>query len=82
MSKILLGVKARDSVTNFEGTVTARVEYITGCVQYCITPGIDKDGKLRDSHYFDEDRLEVVKKNASKIEKKKAGGHQNPPPTK
>jgi hypothetical protein len=29
-------------------------------MQFCLTPKCDKDGKLRDSHYFDIDRVMKV----------------------
>lgn len=57
---IMLGQKARDVVTGFTGIVTARVQYLTGCDQYALNPGLDKDGKIMDGHYFDENRLVIV----------------------
>ena len=56
MFKIDLGVKAKDNVTGFSGIVTGRVEYLTGCRQYLITPKAGKD-KLNEAYWFDEDRL-------------------------
>lgn len=58
--EIKLGDKVRDSITGFEGTATARVEYINGCVQFCVTPRVDKDGKSGVAEYVDYQRLEVV----------------------
>lgn len=55
----LLGKKVRDQVTGFEGIATAKLIFLYGCSQYGVTPEV-KDGKLDDSHYFDEGRLEVV----------------------
>lgn len=60
MSKIKLGNKVRDKVTGFEGIATAKVEYITGCDQYCVNPGVGKDGEIREGVYIDVMRLEVV----------------------
>lgn len=55
--KIDLGVQAEDNITGFKGAVTGRVEYVTGCLQYCLTPRVDDEGKRRDSEWFDENRL-------------------------
>lgn len=57
---IELGQKAKDCVTGFSGIVTARVEYLTGCTQYGVSPGLDKDGKVMDTQYFDENRLTAL----------------------
>lgn len=64
MNKIKLGSKAKDKVTGFEGIVTAEVNYLTGCAQYCLVPPISSDGKIPDSHYFDGARLEVLQEDA------------------
>ena len=34
--EIKLGKKAKCSFTGFEGIVTARVEYVTGCIQFLV----------------------------------------------
>lgn len=62
-----MGDRVKDKVTGFEGTVTARVVYLNGCVQFCVDPGIDKDGKTQDHHYIDEGQLSVVEKNACSL---------------
>jgi hypothetical protein len=54
-----LGKKAKDKVTGFEGIIIARIEYIYGCKQYGIAPEA-KDGKINDTHYFDEGRIEIL----------------------
>lgn len=48
-----------DKVTGFTGTVTGRVEYLTGCRQYLVQPRVGEKGKYPDAHWFDEDRLEA-----------------------
>ena len=57
---VKLGDKARDTVTGFEGTVTSRTEYISGCTRVGLQPGVDKDGKIPDAQHFDEPMLEVL----------------------
>lgn len=51
---IQLGAFARDRISTFEGVVTGRATYITGCDQYLLTPTDGKDGR-----WIDEQRLEV-----------------------
>lgn len=58
---IKLGQKVKDIVTGFEGIATARVEYLNGCVQYCVKlQALSKDGAVQDGTYFDEGQLKVV----------------------
>lgn len=56
----ILGMKVTDRVTGLVGVVTSVGFDLYGCVQAIVHPGIDKDGKLRDSLWFDIARLEVV----------------------
>lgn len=56
---IKLGKKARDKITGFEGIVTGRAQYLTGCDQYSLAPPA-KDGSINRSEWFDEGRLEVI----------------------
>lgn len=75
--KIKLGNKYKDPITGFEGTATARIEYLWGCVQFEIRPfGVDKDGKVKESAWFDESRL--VDLENTPAEKPSRGG---PPPS-
>lgn len=60
MSEITLGQKARDVVTGFEGIVTGRADYLTGCSQFVLAPRVAKDGTFKEGHWFDESRLEVT----------------------
>lgn len=55
---IELGAQARDLVSGWEGTVTARYEYMNGCERYEVS-GHDKDGKP-ESFVFDAQQVEVV----------------------
>jgi hypothetical protein len=73
---IALGSKVFDRITGFEGIAVARVEYINGCVQYCVQPRVDKDGKVPDSQYLDDKRLEVVDAEVINITRLATGGPQ------
>jgi|GEM_PF-1023527 len=69
-----LGAKVKDTVTDFEGTITSRIEYLNGCIQYCVEPKLDKDGKARKHQYIDEGQLELIQKKAKKTAKKDKEG--------
>lgn len=58
MHTIELGSTVRDVVSGWEGTVTARYEYLNGCERYEIS-GHDKDGKP-EGFVFDVQQCEVV----------------------
>lgn len=57
---INLGDRARDTITDFEGIVTGECRYLTGCVQLLLAPVVGSDGALRESQWFDTDRVELV----------------------
>jgi hypothetical protein len=54
----ILGYKVRDRVTGIDGVATSVSFDLYGCIQVVINPGLDKDGKHRDSHFYDISRLE------------------------
>lgn len=56
---IELGKKGRDKVTGFEGVIIGMAQYLFGCTQYALTPPA-VDGKLVESQWFDEGRIEVI----------------------
>lgn len=56
----MLGLKARDIVTGFEGVIVGRTEWMTGCATVGLAPGLDKDGKVPDATWFDETRVELL----------------------
>lgn len=62
MFKHELGVKAKCKITQLTGIITARSEHITGCNRYMIEPPVDKDGKLTDRMWIDEDIIEILDK--------------------
>lgn len=57
---IELGEHVADKITGFSGVATGRCVYLTSCTQILIVPKIDKDGKLQDGGWIDEQRVEVV----------------------
>ena len=60
MFKHILGKKAKDKITGFEGILTARCEFLTGCNRYCIQPSELIEGRPIDSIYFDEAQIEIT----------------------
>lgn len=63
-----LGKRAKDKITGFEGLLTARCEFLTGCNRYCIQPTELRDGKPVDSIYFDESQVEIIGEGVSPYE--------------
>lgn len=73
MEPIMLGQRARDRITGFEGIVTGRCMYLTGCDQYCLTSGVNANGQYH-AQWFDVARLEVVSAEAIVLPQEGAGG--------
>lgn len=55
---IQLGKTYKDKITGFTGVATGFVQYISGCNQALIAPGVSPDGGMRDSQWVDQQRLE------------------------
>lgn len=66
MFKHELGVIGKDKITGFQGVLTSRCEFLTGCNRYCIQPQELKDGKPIEGLYFDEAQIEIIGKGISK----------------
>ncbi len=59
--KIALGAKVKDCVTELEGVVVARTEWLSGCIRYTVQPqGMDKEDKVKESYCVDEQQLVLV----------------------
>jgi hypothetical protein len=52
-------LKVEDRVTGFKGVVESISFDLYGCVMAVVRPGVGKDGKPADSHWFDVSRLDV-----------------------
>ncbi len=78
--RIELGSRVRDQITGFEGVVTGRVEYLTGCAQYLVQPAVKKDsGEWIDARWLDEDRLDETADPASAMRVARPGADQPAP---
>ena len=78
------GQVCRDLVTGFQGTVTGRADYLTGCRQYVLTPKVKDGGDWVEGRWFDENRLELVRQapQATIHTRETKGGPQHNPPGK
>jgi len=70
---INLGDKVKDTITDFEGTVVARIIYLNGCVRCQVQAKELKDGKIIESEWIDEGQL-ICKDKAKEEEKDSTGG--------
>ena len=55
----LLGRRAIDKITGFSGVIESVCFDLYGCVQACIKPPLDKDGKFQDAGWLDIQRLTI-----------------------
>lgn len=75
-----LGVRARDRISGFEGVVTGRCEYITGCNQALLSPTVGANGDAREPHWFDEQRLVITDEARLVLDNGEAPGPDKPAP--
>lgn len=59
----LLGYKARDKVTGFEGIITSVSFELYGCIQIILTPQAKNNNKVEHGDWFDVTRLKIQSKN-------------------
>jgi hypothetical protein len=53
-----LGQKAYDRITGFEGIITAKTEWLNGCVRYALQPQkLSEKGTPIDAQWFDVEQL-------------------------
>lgn len=71
---IKLGDKVKDTITDYEGTVIAKIIYLNGCVRYEVKAKGLKDGKPIDSEWIDEEQLVCKKEAEGQGEKEVTGG--------
>lgn len=54
-----IGERVKDMINGFKGVVTARAEYLYGCVRLLVEPeALKNDGDIREAQWIDEQRLE------------------------
>lgn len=78
-----LGDKVKDTVSGFEGIAIARTEWLHGCTRVTVQPDkVDKDGKVRETHTFDEPQLVVLKPKKIATGRRDTGGPMPTPQQK
>jgi hypothetical protein len=82
--RIAIGQVARDKVTGFEGRITGKASYITGCDQYLLAPKVTDKGDMKRGEWFDEHRLEVIDAQVMELVASlpERGGADTPAPAK
>jgi hypothetical protein len=76
--KFKLGQRVKDRVTGFTGIATNRLEYLNGCIQYCVKPQHKEGEKIPDGEYIDQQQLELVDEGIT-VKSKKTGGYTDIP---
>jgi hypothetical protein len=56
----MLGMTVKDPVTGLQGITTARLELLSGSIQYTIQPPVKPDGEVPDGHSVDFNLLQVI----------------------
>jgi len=84
--KFELGQGVKDLVTGFSGIISQRTEYLTGCARYGVQPKeLDKDGKIKDAVYLDENSIVPFGKSITIVKPKGTedkGGPQKDAPSR
>lgn len=76
----MLGKTVKDQITGFEGVVTGRVEYLTGCAQLLVQPKVKESGDFAESRWFDETRCLVTDENPVFVNGTPNAGPDKPAP--
>jgi hypothetical protein len=76
------GMKAKDKITGFSGTVVGRCSYISGCDQLLLAPGVKDDGSFQESHWFDIQRVEMLPGDAVTLDNSETPGPDAAAPLK
>lgn len=71
---IVLGCKAKDSISGFTGIVIAITDWLNGCRRITIAPQELKDGKPIDSGTFDVEQVAFVDDGLKQTAKPPTGG--------
>lgn len=69
------GDQVVEKISGFKGVITGTAFYLTGCNQYCVTAKAKNERTEPQNLWFDEGRLELVKK--KRVKKEKVQGREN-----
>jgi len=56
----ILGFRVTDKVTGLTGVAVSVSFDLYGCIQVIVNPGLDKDGKMGESVWYDKNRLVII----------------------
>ena len=73
MFKHEMGIKAKCRITGLTGIVTSRSENVNMCDRYFLQPRANKDMKIPDGIWLDEDDILKISSGLN-VEKKETGG--------
>ncbi len=76
--KFKLGQTVKDCITNFEGVVFSRSQWLANCNTYGIKSRELREGKPMELVYFDEPNLVLISDNKDLVEKRDTGGPDRP----
>lgn len=79
-AKFGLGDKVKDTVTGYVGIIVSVSFWLNGCVQCGVKAPIDKDGKVLEAEWFDDQQLELVKAERKRATPEETGGPQRDAP--
>lgn len=79
---IALGQKVKDRVTGFTGIAVAKVEYLNGCIQFCVKPEMSEPGKMPDGQYIDDHQLEIIGEGIVVARRETGGPSPDTPPVR
>lgn len=69
-----LGAEVKARVTGLTGTITMRSQALYGCNRYLIQGKVDKDGKVPEAWWVDEEDIDVTRAGAVTAPKRDTGG--------
>ncbi len=76
-------MRLQDEITGFEGIVTAKAEYLNGCIQYCVQPTELEKGRMIESQYIDVGQLIIIsEEHEERLPGHTGGSMSNMPPAK
>lgn len=79
---VKLGDRVKDMLSDFEGVVTARSEFLYGCVRVQVTSRGLHEGKPIEPYWFDEPQLEVIEIEPEAKKPPQGGGSGDNPPSR
>lgn len=74
----ILGMQYIDQVTGFRGVATAVTEWLNGCRRVCLEAVNERGEPLE--YWFDEQRLDAVKRQVDRVTVAVTGGARAAPP--